>query len=123
MRFQSANDIISYQETLKRRQLETECQLAQRFVQAQKLAEEAAHLLKYEFGAERVAVFGSLAHGQWFSKTSDIDLAVCGLALDQYFTAVARLQDLSPEFKVDLVAVESCSTSLRQAILQEGQFL
>lgn len=64
---------------------------------------------------------GSLAHGHWFSQTSDIDLAVWGLEADAYFTAVARLQDLSPEFKVDLVAMESCRPALREAIIAEGK--
>ena len=61
-------------------------------------------------------MFGSTVHGHWFSTTSDIDIAASGLASDDYFTAVARLQDLSPEFKVDLVALEHCKAELRESI-------
>ena len=64
-----------------------------------------------------------LAVLEWFTTTSDIDLAARGLAPDDYFTAVARLQDLSPEFKVDLVAVERCKAALRESIAREGVIL
>jgi len=85
------------------------------------VAKQAAALLKQEFGVQQVAVFGSLVHGRWFSKTSDVDLAVWGLGADDYFVAVSRLQDLSPEFKVDLVDMERCSPALKQAVLQTSQ--
>ena len=65
-------------------------------------------------------VFGSLVHGYWFSQTSDIDLAAWGLKDEDYFLVVARLQDLSPEFRIDLVRMENCRPGLRGAILQEG---
>ena len=116
-----ATDLIAYRETLKRRRLEEQAQLAQRFVRAQVLAKQAAALLKQAFGVQQVLLFGSLVHGHWFSQTSDVDLAVWGLDPDHYFVAVSRLQDLSPEFKVDLVAMERCSPSLRQAVLQACQ--
>ena len=45
-----------------------------------------------QFAATQVTLFGSTVHGHWFSTTSDIDLAASGLASDDYFTAVARLQ-------------------------------
>lgn len=118
-----AADLIAYRETLQRRHLKEQALLAQRLVRAQALARQAAILLKQTFGAQQVAVFGSLVHGQWFSKTSDVDLAVWGLDPDHYFVAVSRLQDLSPEFEVDLVAMERCSPSLKQAVLQACQQL
>ena len=87
------------------------------------MAQQAAALLKEQFGATQVALFGSTVHGHWFSTTSDVDLAASGLASDDYFTAVARLQDLSPEFKVDLVALEHCKAELRESIAREGVIL
>lgn len=42
-------------------------------------AHEAGQAIKTEFGARRVVLFGSLAHGAWFGAPSDIDLAVEGL--------------------------------------------
>lgn len=93
----------TYRETLKRRQLQEQKDLAQRLL-CEGVARQAAELLKQEFGSRQVAVFGSLVHGQC-SKTSDIDLAAWGLEPETYFVAVARLQDLSP-LKIDLVAME-----------------
>ena len=65
-------------------------------------------------------VIGSLAHGHWFSTTSDIDLAVWGLEVDDYFIAVARLQDLSPQFGVDLIDAERCRPPLKKVVMKEG---
>ncbi|MFM7449784.1 MAG: nucleotidyltransferase family protein [Leptolyngbyaceae cyanobacterium] len=115
--------LAAYQETLRQRQNAKLEQLVCRRRQAGQLADQAAKLLKQQFGAQQVMLFGSLAHGHWFSATSDIDLAVWGLDCLTYLTAVAQLQDLSPEFKIDLVRMERCPPQLRQVILQEGQLL
>ena len=112
-----------YRATAQRRAAETTRALASRRARALEVARQAAMLLKEQFGATQVVVFGSTVHGHWFTATSDIDLAARGLAPDDYFTAVARLQDLSPEFKVDLVAVERCKAALRESIAREGVIL
>ena len=65
-------------------------------------------MLKITFGATRVMVFGSLVHNDQFSLTSDINLAVWGINGENCFVAVARLEDVSPEFEIDLVAMEAC---------------
>ena len=112
-----------YRATAQRRAAEASRTLALRRACAREVAQQAAALLKEQFGATQVALFGSTVHGHWFSATSDIDLAASGLASDDYFTAVARLQDLSPEFKVDLVALEHCKAELRESIAREGVIL
>ena len=116
-------DIAVYQETLRQRQKAEQEKLIQRRDRAWQIAKQAAALLKQTFGAERVSLFGSLVHGHWFSTTSDIDLAVWGMDGLLYLTAIAQLQDLSPEFKIDLVKMESCKPHLNQVILQEGILL
>ncbi len=83
-------------------------------------ARQAATMLRGRFGVARVVVFGSLAHDTWFSKTSDIDLAVWDIRLDDYFLAVAYCQDVSPEFSIDLVDMARCRPSLRRAVEVEG---
>ena len=110
-----------YRATARRRWEEEQQALARRRERAWQVAYRAVTLLKEQFGATQVAAFGSLVHGFWFSKTSDIDLATWGLKSDDYFVAVARLQDISPEFKIDLVAVEHCRPALREAIVREGK--
>jgi uncharacterized protein len=117
------HDITVYQKTLRQRQARELEQLVQRREQALDLGNQAAELLKRMFGARQVMLFGSLVHGQWFSLTSDVDLAVWGLDCLVYLTAIAHLQDLSPEFKIDLVRMERCQPGLEQIILQEGLLL
>lgn len=112
-----------YRATAQRRAAEASRTLALRRGRAREVAQQAAALLKEQFGATQVALFGSTVHGHWYSATSDVDLAASGLAPDDYFTAVARLQDLSPEFKVDLVALEHCKADLRESIAREGVIL
>ena len=115
--------MAAYRATAQRRAAEASRTLALRRACAREVARQAAALLKEQFGATQVTLFGSTVHGHWFSTTSDIDLAASGLASDDYFTAVARLQDLSPEFKVDLVALEHCKAELRESIAREGVIL
>ena len=112
-----------YQATAHQRWEEEQRERARRRERAWEVAQRAATLLKEEFGATQVAAFGSLVHGYWFSRTSDVDLVVWGLRDEDYFMAVARLQDLSPEFKVDLVAMEHCKPELREVITEGGELL
>lgn len=78
-------------------------------------------VLREEYGAERIVVFGSLATKENFTRWSDIDLAVWGIDPDRFYQAVATLNELSPDIKVDLVDPERCqSIALRQAIQEEG---
>jgi len=109
--------------TLKKRHTAAKASQVRRLAQASELAKQAAIFLKETFRAKQVVAFGSLIHGGWFSATSDIDLAVWGLDPLTYLSAVAQLQDLSSEFKIDLVRMERCQPELAQVILTEGQLL
>ena len=84
------------------------------------LARKAAKLLKSEFGAEKVFLFGSLLHESSFTLWSDIDLSASGIAADKYYAAVAAVSDLSSPTRIDLIDLESCRPSLRDTILKEG---
>ena len=79
-------------------------------------AHRIAAALYKDFGATRVAVFGSLAEPKAFSKWSDIDIAVSGIPNDKYFRAVSVASDISGLFKVDLVDFESCKGLFRERI-------
>jgi predicted nucleotidyltransferase len=83
------------------------------------VARRAAKLLRRNFGASRVVVFGSLAHRAWFTPWSDIDLAAWGIPADRFYSAVAAVTGLSSDFKVDLVDPEDCRPSLRQTLDRE----
>lgn len=93
---------------------------AERLDRAWQVAQTAADLLRERFGATHVVVFGSLAHEEWFTRWSDIDLAAWGIPPDVFFRAVATVTGLSAEFKVDLVDPQDCRPALRQAIEREG---
>lgn len=55
-------------------------------------------------------------HGHWFSLNSDVHLAARGIAPADFYVAVARLQDLPADFKIDLVDMDWCAQSLRRTI-------
>jgi predicted nucleotidyltransferase len=99
---------------------QTRSQTGERWQQAWRVARRAAKLLRRDFGATRVVVFGSLAHRAWFTPWSDIDLAAWDIPAARFYSAVAAVTGLSPAFKVDLVDPESCQPALRQALDREG---
>jgi predicted nucleotidyltransferase len=104
----------------KLRTIEDERKIKTRYQAGWVLAQKAATLLKSEFGAEKVFVFGSLLHESNFTLWSDIDLSALGIAVDKYYAAVAAVSDLSSSARIDLVDLESCRPSLRDTIYKEG---
>lgn len=91
-----------------------------RQAQAQRLARQAAQLLREKFGARRVVLFGSLASQSDFDHWSDIDLAAWGIPADRFYAAVAAVTGLSPDFKIDLIDPDTCRPGLRSIIEREG---
>jgi predicted nucleotidyltransferase len=87
---------------------------------AWEVAREAAQMLKEQFGAKRVVVFGSLVHKGCFTQWSDADLAAWGLRPEATFRAMGAVMDLDAEIEVNLVDVAVCRPSLRAVIEREG---
>ena len=87
---------------------------------AWKTAHQIAAMLYQDFGATRVAVFGSLAERDWFTPWSDIDIAVWGLSDAAYCDALGKTTGFSPEFHVDLVNFEATKGLFRQRIQQQA---
>ena len=79
-------------------------------------AHRIAAMLYKDFGATQVAVFGSLAEPEAFSKWSDIDIAVWGIPNDKYFRASSIASDISGLFKVDLIDFENSKGLFRERI-------
>lgn len=94
--------------------------LKERRAKAIELAKQASFLLRRRYGAKRVMVFGSLARTEAFSAWSDIDLAAWGIAPDKFFSAVADVTGLSPDFKIDLVEPDACREAVRTSIEKHG---
>lgn len=81
---------------------------------------KAAVLLKTQFSAQRVVLFGSLAHTAWFMPDSDVDLAVEGLAGDDYWQAWRLVEEIIGDRSVDLIEIETAGESLLGAIQRYG---
>lgn len=88
--------------------------------EAREWATRCAAVLRHRFGARRVIPFGSVVGvGTWHAG-SDLDLAVEGIAPEQFFRAWAALRQLLPPgLEVDLVDLEQAGEALRARILRE----
>jgi uncharacterized protein len=111
--------LATYQETCRRKAAEAAEQRRLRAGAALRLARRAAEMLRSEFGATDVYLFGSLAEGTPFGAHSDIDLAAHGLG-DAHYKALGRLLSLSRDFEFDLVDLDSCAEGLREAVVAHG---
>jgi predicted nucleotidyltransferase len=82
-------------------------------------ARQVAQMLKDEFGATHVWLFGSLASGA-FTRYSDIDLATDGIAPERFFTCVARAEDVGGDYEVDVVDLGACRPAFRERVVTTG---
>ncbi len=95
--------------------------LEARRLRAWEIARKAASLLKEQFKARRVVLFGSLTQGpDRFYIRSDIDLAAWGLDERLYVRALGQLMDLDPALEVDLVEAEFARPEILKAIERDG---
>lgn len=113
-------EILEYKKKMKDKAVTFTSRDKKRKENAWKVAKKAARILKKEFEAQKVVVFGSLITSQGFNKWSDIDMAVWGIADKDLFKAMGYVQDLDPEFEINLVDVDTCSQSLFEVINSEG---
>jgi predicted nucleotidyltransferase len=111
----------SPEKAIRRRKSASNVELSKRRRRAMMAARKAADLLRREFGANGVFVFGSLARRGEFTPWSDVDLAAFGIPPSRFFEAVGAVTGLSSEFKVDLVDIDTCPLSMREAIETEGK--
>jgi uncharacterized protein len=94
--------------------------LSERLEEAWRLAHQAATLLREKYNVTRIVVFGSLVKRELFTHWSDVDIAVWGLAPEHTFIAIADMLWFVTEIEVNLVDVNTCSSSLLAAIEREG---
>lgn len=84
------------------------------------IAKAAAAILKSQFNATRVVLFGSLLTPEKMYERSDIDIAVWGLNSDQVFAAQAAIEsqtDCNSEFShLDLVPAEKAFPHIKESI-------
>lgn len=113
-------ELAAYRATCARREAAERRRQQARRAAGRQAARCAATLLREQFGAERVVLFGSLARTEDLGPRSDIDLAVAGISAEDYYQAVARVQRVAEERSIDLVRLENCAPSLRERIDEEG---
>lgn len=113
-------ELERYRQTCRQRDAAAQERQREARRQAHRDARQAAAVLKDEFGADRVILFGSTAREERLSPHSDLDLAVEGLTGMDYYRAVAQVQSVPAQMAVDLVRLESCSPSLRHTIEETG---
>ena len=75
-------------------------------------------VLRQQFGATGVFVYGSLVKDR-FTADSDIDIAVTGLAKERFYEAVAVVNDVCDRW-VDLKPIESLEPYFWQRIQSQG---
>ena len=109
-----------YRAAARRRAEEDRAALRAREVRAWEHAREAAALLRGRFGAERVAVFGSLVHEGAFTEWSDVDIAVWGLRPEDTFRALGAVMDLSAEIELSMVDMAMCRPTIAAVIERVG---
>ena len=115
----SPSELAECRENLKRqwenRQVDEE--LLQRAWQA---AHRVATVLYQDYGASKVAVFGSLAERELFSKNSDIDIIVWGISYNKCLDVLWNTKGISSEFKIDLIDFETSNELFRERILNQA---
>lgn len=116
----SSSKLEEYRKTAMRRQKVRISNVKARREKGWNLAKKAAKLLRNEFQAKRVAVFGSLLYEARFTPWSDVDIAAWGIPSDQTFRAIGAVMDLDSSLEINLVDVNTCSPTLLKAIEQEA---
>ena len=88
--------------------------------QAWHTAYEVAALLYEQFGATQVFVFGSLTEPMWFTKGSDIDIAVSGLSNDAYDKAYGKVIYFDAQFKIDIINFDRLKGLFRERVKHQA---
>jgi len=83
-------------------------------------AHRVAAMLYEDFSATQVAVFGTLAEKNSFSKWSDIDIVVWGIPSEKYLRALSEAENVSRLFNVDLIEFENCSGLFRDRVSSQA---
>lgn len=81
-------------------------------------AQTAASILRKQFGATNIIVFGSLVKDK-FGEDSDIDMAVEGIAPSEFFAALSAINWQS-KWEIDLKPLEALEPHFKQRVLETG---
>lgn len=110
-----------YRKTAENKWRNSQSQRAKRREKAWQLVQIATILLKEEFKATKVIVFGSLIHENCFTLWSDVDIAAWGILPQDTFKAIGEVRELDKTIEINLVDIETCKPELLEKILREGR--
>ena len=115
----SPSELAECRENLKRQweNRRIDKQLLQR---AWETAHRLATVLYRDFGATKVAAFGSLTEPERFTEHSDIDIVVWGVSYNRCLDALWETKGLNPEFKIDIINFKSINSLFRERILNQA---
>lgn len=108
-------------EAVRRRRASQAAAISKRRQRALSVAKKAARLLRENFGATEVILFGSLARRGDFSLHSDIDLAERGIPPENYLEAMDTVLHLDREFRIDLIEIATCLPAMLAEIEKDGK--
>ena len=112
--------LAEYRFTWQKREDERRQALLERQKRAHQAARSAAVILREQFGAIRVRLFGSLLFPNTFQQRSDIDLAAEGIDPSQVLKGWCEISAAAPEFIFDLVTPDECRPEIWISIEIEG---
>ena len=112
--------IARYRESAHKRFQREKADIEHRREQAWQEAKRASRILKTQFGATRVVVFGSLVRKAGFTRWSDVDIAAWGIAPEDTFSAIGVISELDSDIAINLVDVNTARTSLLDVIERDG---
>lgn len=112
--------LASYRAGALRRRRDREERRIERWERACGLARRAEKILRAEFGATRVVMFGSVLRPVAFGSRSDVDLIAWGISEERYVRAVGRLQALDSTIAIDLVHAETAPPRIVASADREG---
>ena len=112
--------IARYRESANKRFQRDNADNELRCEQAWQEAKRASLILKKQFGATRVVVFGSLVRKAGFTRWSDVDIAAWGIAPEDTFSAIGVISELDSDVAINLVDVNTARTSLIEVVERDG---
>jgi predicted nucleotidyltransferase len=116
----SQEKMDQYRQSAKEKERRQRGYFELRHQQGVALAHKAANVLKKQFGASKVVLFGSFLDPSKLHYRSDIDLAAWEIEEKDLFYAVSILLSLDPEFEIDLVLFENARPAIQASIEKEG---
>jgi predicted nucleotidyltransferase len=120
---QTRKQIVARVLTARQRRAEFLTQMKARQQEGWQAAHQAAQVLKQEFGAQRVVLFGSMLAPERLTWHSDIDLAFWGIAPENYLqagVAAEKGHNFPTDWHRQLLEQVSLEIStVRQAVLSE----